>query len=179
MEEVKAAVAPPFPPATKKRPLDSNGHSTYLKIRAVIRDLRPQFLEVIRTPDYKKCKAAREIQERTTLVPDDATMSMISSSFGVELKIVSRLCESMKDDQSKAGQNIDQKTPKEQQSRPSEIKLTPPVPGFQQQPVEDGLPGTYVVGGSAFGWNFITFSGKDPVYCGRSKEEFRTGKASK
>ncbi|XP_047155288.1 uncharacterized protein LOC124826498, partial [Vigna umbellata] len=116
-------------------------------------------LKVIRTPDYKNCKAAREIQEK--------------------LKIVSRLCDSMKDDQSKAGQNIDQKTPKEQQSRPSEIKLTPPVPGFQQQPVEDGLPGTYVVGGSAFGWNFITFSGKDPVYCGRSKEEFRTGKASK
>ncbi|WVZ07790.1 hypothetical protein V8G54_021136 [Vigna mungo] len=39
MEEVKAAVAPPFPPATKKRPLDSNAHSTYFKIRAVIRDL--------------------------------------------------------------------------------------------------------------------------------------------
>ncbi|WVZ07789.1 hypothetical protein V8G54_021135 [Vigna mungo] len=96
-----------------------------------------------------------------------------------KLKIVTRLCESMKDDQSKAGQNIDEKTPKEQQSLPSEIKLTPPVPGFQKQVVEDGLPGTYVVGGSAFGWNFITFSGKDPVYCGRSKEEFRTGKVSK
>jgi len=85
----------------------------------------------------------------------------------------------MKDEQSKAGQNIDQKTLKEQQSRQSEIKLTPPVPGFQKQPVEDGLPGTYVVGGSAFGWNFITFSGKEPVYCGRSKEEFRIGKVSK
>jgi len=46
MEEVKAAVAPPFPPATKKRPLDSNANSTYFKIRAAVRDLRPHLLEV-------------------------------------------------------------------------------------------------------------------------------------
>lgn len=101
----------------------------------------------------------------------------------------------MQDGQTKAGQNMDHKTLKEQQpqnfksseqiqpekpfARPSEIKLTPPVPGFQKPLVEDGLSGTYVVGGSAFGWNFITFSGKEPVYCGMSKEEFRSGKVSK
>ena len=33
--------------------------------------------------------------------------------------------------------------------------------------------GSYVVGGSAFGWNFITFTGKDPVYYGVTKETFR------
>lgn len=50
MEEAKPAMGPPPPPApptTKKRPLeDSNAHSNYFKIRAVIRDLRPHFLEV-------------------------------------------------------------------------------------------------------------------------------------
>lgn len=80
----------------------------------------------------------------------------------------------MQDGQSKAGQNMDPKT-----LLPSDIKPTPPVPGFHKQLVEDGLPGSYVVGGSAFGWNFITFAGKEPVYCGRSKEEFRSGKVSK
>ncbi|KAG4922424.1 hypothetical protein AAZX31_18G213000 [Glycine max] len=189
MEEAKPAMGPPPPPApptTKKRPLeDSNAHSNYFKIRAVIRDLRPHFLEVLRTPDYKNCKASHEIQE--------------------QLKIVVKLYENMKadaaslaksknvqDGQMKAGQNMDQKTLKEQQpqhgkqsqveksfARPSEIKLTPPAPGFQKQLVEETqTQGTYVVGGSAFGWNFITFSGKEPVYYGRTKEQFRSAKVT-
>ncbi|KAK7394778.1 hypothetical protein VNO78_15317 [Psophocarpus tetragonolobus] len=170
MEEAKAAVM--APPATKKRPLDSNSHSNYFKIRSVIRDLRPHFLEIVRTPDYKNCKASNEIRE--------------------QLKIVIKLYENMKaNGQMKVGQNMDQKAAKEQQpqhvkspeqiqieksfARQSEIKLTPP--GFQKQLVEDAqTQGTYVVGGSAFGWNFITFSGKEPVYYGRTKEQFRSGK---
>ena len=36
-----------LPPPSKKRPLESDAHSNYFKIRAVIRDLRPHFLEVI------------------------------------------------------------------------------------------------------------------------------------
>lgn len=57
--------------------------------------------------------------------------------------------------------------------RPSEIKQSPPV-GPEKQQGEDGQPqGTYIVGGSAFGWNFITYSGKEPVYYGVTKEEFR------
>lgn len=35
------------------------------------------------------------------------------------------------------------------------------------------LQGTYVVGGSAFGWNFITFPSTKVVYYGRTKEAFR------
>lgn len=98
----------------------------------------------------------------------------------------------VQDGQMKAGQNMDQKTLKEQQpqhgkqsqveksfARPSEIKLTPPAPGFQKQLVEETqTQGTYVVGGSAFGWNFITFSGKEPVYYGRTKEQFRSAKVT-
>lgn len=33
--------------------------------------------------------------------------------------------------------------------------------------------GSYVVGGSAFGWNFVTFQGSKSVYYGRTKESFR------
>lgn len=35
------------------------------------------------------------------------------------------------------------------------------------------LEGTYIVGGSAFGWNFITFPSTKVVYYGRTKEAFR------
>jgi hypothetical protein len=36
--------------------------------------------------------------------------------------------------------------------------------------------GTYVIGGSAFGWNFIMFPAMDSVYYGRTKEQFRLQK---
>lgn len=38
------------------------------------------------------------------------------------------------------------------------------------------IPGTYIVGGSAFGWNFVTFHGTKPEYYGRTKDSFRAGK---
>ncbi|KAK2986022.1 hypothetical protein RJ640_022770 [Escallonia rubra] len=39
---------------------------------------------------------------------------------------------------------------------------------------DDPSKGTYVVGGSAFGWNFITFPGDKAVYYGRTRETFRS-----
>ena len=49
----------------------------------------------------------------------------------------------------------------------------------KKQQSEDGeAPGTYIVGGSAFGWNFITFTGNKPVYYGVTKESFRSAQAS-
>lgn len=44
MEEAKAPVI--VAPTTKKRPLDYDSNSNYFKIRAVIRDLRPHFIQV-------------------------------------------------------------------------------------------------------------------------------------
>lgn len=41
-----------------------------------------------------------------------------------------------------------------------------------KKPVASQLQGSYIVGGSAFGWNFITFSGSKPIYYGVTKEEF-------
>jgi DNA-directed RNA polymerase len=44
---------------------------------------------------------------------------------------------------------------------------------------EDGqIPGTYVVGGSAFGWNFITYLDSESVYYGVTKEAFRTSNSA-
>lgn len=44
----------------------------------------------------------------------------------------------------------------------------------EKQRANDGpISGSYVVGGSAFGWNFIAFTGTEPVYYGITKEVFR------
>lgn len=44
----------------------------------------------------------------------------------------------------------------------------------EKQQAEHGEnQGTHIVGGSAFGWNFITFPGGKPIYYGRTKESFR------
>lgn len=45
---------------------------------------------------------------------------------------------------------------------------------LEKQRVNDGhSSGAYIVGGSAFGWNFITFMGNEPVYYGVTKEAYR------
>lgn len=88
-----------------------------------------------------------------------------------ELKVVMKLYDNMKAEVVPVGkssnvqdsQNLDNKTLPEQQ--PQHVKSSEG---------EDGkTPGTYVIGGSAFGWNFITFPGTDPVYYGRTKDQFR------
>lgn len=40
-------------------------------------------------------------------------------------------------------------------------------------PPESQEQGTYIIGGSAFGWNFITYHSSRAVYYGRTKEAFR------
>ncbi|XP_039063644.1 uncharacterized protein LOC120208433 [Hibiscus syriacus] len=88
MEEPKAAANPPTAtaaqttsppqqppptapeqPASKKRPLedsnDQSQNSPYFKMRLVLKDLRPHFVEVLRAPDFRNCKAADEIKEKT------------------------------------------------------------------------------------------------------------------
>lgn len=50
---------------------------------------------------------------------------------------------------------------------------------LEKQQSENGeAPGSYIVGGSAFGWNFITFTGNKPVYYGVTKELFCSAQAS-
>ncbi|PON92062.1 hypothetical protein TorRG33x02_121340 [Trema orientale] len=150
---------PPQPPPSsnsRKRPLDNDSlshNSKPFKLRLLLKGLRPHFLQVLRTPDFRNCKAANEIQEQVKIV--------------VELykQVISETISSGKNNatgsqplsgESKDGQNQQEKLSEKPQPEAGEIK------------------GTYVVGGSAFGWNFITFSGKDPVYYGVTKETFRT-----
>lgn len=68
-------------------------------------------------------------------------------------------------------QSLDESTEKKPQTPPfsSNKKLS-----------EIGQPReSYIVGGSAIGWNFITFSGSKPVYYGVSKKSFRNTQKKK
>ncbi|XP_054782461.1 uncharacterized protein LOC129289678 [Prosopis cineraria] len=149
------AASAALPPKSKKRPLESDAHlqnSRLFKIRAIIRDLRPRFIEVLRTPDFQKCQASNEIRE--------------------QLKTLVELCkQNVQESKASSGENLEGKTPLP--GRQSESKISAPV-ALEKQQVEDGQSqGTYIVGGSAFGWNFITYPGKPAVYYGITKEQFR------
>ncbi|XP_020963004.1 uncharacterized protein LOC107608292 [Arachis ipaensis] len=147
-----------IPSSTKKRPLESDSFSNYYKIRALIPDLRPHFIQVLRTPDYKSSKESREIRE--------------------QLKIVVKLYDDMKAEAvslakyKQDGQNLDHKTQQEQQ--PQHMKSPEQIQVEITALAEEGGQGTYVVGGSPFGWTFITFSGEEAIYYGRTKEQFRS-----
>ncbi|OAY69902.1 hypothetical protein ACMD2_22881 [Ananas comosus] len=45
--------------------------------------------------------------------------------------------------------------------------------------LEDGFLGSYVIGGSPVGWNFLVYSGIKTVYYGVTKEEFWSRQAAK
>ncbi|CAH1416357.1 unnamed protein product [Lactuca virosa] len=162
----------------KKRPSDCNVNiqdSTYFKIRAVLKDLRPHFLEVLRTPDFQTSKAAHEITQ--------------------QMKVLMKLYKDMTTDtitMEKCKNGIDgvhdQKKPPPPEVKPAEPPQPPPVekekvvtrkaseelPTANKHHPEEVTPGSYIVGGSAFGWNFVTFlGGKLAAYYGRTKEDFR------
>ncbi|XP_050386432.1 uncharacterized protein LOC126802772 [Argentina anserina] len=139
---------------TKKRTLDSDArNSTSFKIRALLTDIRPNVLEVLRTPEFQKCKAANEIQE--------------------QVKLLMELYKQMTPKALTAPRYNNVLEGQLSSGAPSEDELPSGVAGEKQQ-AEDGQNiGTCVVGGSAFGWNFITFSSMGPLYYGMKNELFR------
>lgn len=168
---------PPLPPKSKKRPLDRNAYIQYTKMRAVIRDLRPHFLEVLKTPDFRNCKAANEIRERIKVLQDLYVLMMATTSETLYIEKTSNVL----DGQSSSVDNQDRR-PRERHdgklgdksSTKSYESTNPSSYGPEKQRANDGqISGSYVVGGSAFGWNFIAFTGTEPVYYGITKEVFR------
>ncbi|XWS46080.1 hypothetical protein CRYUN_Cryun14cG0033400 [Craigia yunnanensis] len=152
----------PEQPASKKRPLENSNdqfpNSKYFKMRLVLKDLRPQFIEVLRTPDFRNCKAADEIKEKMKLLLE--LYKQMTAETGMKQK--------------PEGQPQVVKP-----AVPSENKTFQSSSVSEKQQSEDGeAPGTYIVGGSAFGWNFITFMGNKPVYYGVTKESFRSVQAT-
>ncbi|XP_077240242.1 uncharacterized protein LOC143881131 [Tasmannia lanceolata] len=57
-------------PQNNKRKLENADfqNSKYFKIRSIIKDLRPSFIEALRAPDFRNCKAAHEIRKQMQIM---------------------------------------------------------------------------------------------------------------
>ncbi|XP_030457258.1 uncharacterized protein LOC115678094 [Syzygium oleosum] len=164
---------PPLPPQSKKRPLDADAssfqNSKYFKMRAVLGDLRPHFIEVLRTPDFRNCKAAEEIRKQVKLLMDLYTQITGNSTPEVQPSTAENR------NSQKAPDFKSKEHPEQRSSKPSDNKPFQSGPASEKQrPDDDGK----LVGASAFGWNFITFPGNEPVYYGVTKESFRAAQAT-
>ncbi|WMV30873.1 hypothetical protein MTR67_024258 [Solanum verrucosum] len=130
---------------------------------------------VLRTPDFRNCKAATEIRQQLNLLIDlykevmEETVNpeVAKDAPGAQISSVDIM-----DEEKPSEQQKDTKPPPE-----SEASVKPEGDSSEKQEAEDdGVQGTgtYVVGGSAFGWNFITYTSGKAIYYGRTKESFRS-----
>ncbi|CAN4097412.1 unnamed protein product [Withania somnifera] len=184
MEGPKTAPPPTqnFPPPSqptmnRKRPLDTSKlqNSPYYKMRHIVKDLRPHVIEVLRTPDFRNCKAATEIRQQLNLLMDlykEVMKETISPEAARDAPGLQNASVDIKEGEKPSEQQKDMKSP------PEIGASTKPEGDSSQKPqAEDDavqVTGTYVVGGSAFGWNFITYTSGKAIYYGRSKESFRS-----
>ncbi|CAH9063492.1 unnamed protein product [Cuscuta epithymum] len=169
-------------PKAKKRQLDvAHLQSTpYFKMRAIVKELRPHIIQVLRTPDFRNCKAATEIRQELNVLMDlckemaaqRATAPTQSKNGAEGLKPSSVTNQNMKSAEKPPA-------PSERPAslmKPCDDKGVTSSGSLSLKPrtVDAIANGTYIVGGSAFGWNFIVYPGDAMVYYGRTKESFRS-----
>ncbi|CAI9764844.1 unnamed protein product [Fraxinus pennsylvanica] len=166
MEESKFAQPPPLtlPPQSRKRPLEQNlanfKNAPHCKMLAVLRDLRPHFMEVLKTPDFRNCKAADKIRQGM-----NDMMDLYKEMMAEPIKL--EKCNNA------PGNIEDEQKPKEHQKHAKLSENSTPDE-ILNKPSDHQVQGaSHIVGGSACGWNFITFHGSETVYYGRTKESFR------
>ncbi|KAK6142818.1 hypothetical protein DH2020_023166 [Rehmannia glutinosa] len=189
-------------PQSRKRPFEQNTpniqDSPCYKARAVLKDLRPHFIEkennvvkpdglpnahrkgsgcgflaikennmapmVLKTADFQNCKAAGDIREGMKLLinlyKDMITESMKQETCNNNPPAYSS--PNIPNGQKPVEHRQDVKPAENSHQNAASIEIS-----------GHGVKGTYIVGGSAFGWNFITFNGDKAVYYGRTKEDFR------
>nr|XP_043625032.1 uncharacterized protein LOC122596509 [Erigeron canadensis] len=140
-------------------------HSNCFKIRALIKDLRPHFLQVLRTPDFQTSKSAVEINQ--------------------QMKLLMKLYEEMTSNTVTLDKSNTVADGGHDQKKTTDVKPSePPIEkeknfirkSSEERPASDKQvsQGSYIVGGSAFGWNFIMYpTSQLSAYYGRTKEDFR------
>ncbi|MBA0611145.1 hypothetical protein Godav_011849 [Gossypium davidsonii] len=188
MEEVKSAKNapstqdpnPPQQPPGKKRSLDNCNdfkNSKFFKMRRLLKDLRPHFIDVLRTPDFRNSKAANEIKENMKLLVE-LYKQVMAETVPIE-KCNNAAVNQPVPSESGMKQNPEEQPQLVKPAISSENNAFRSSSVLDKQQSENGeAPGSYIVGGSAFGWNFITFTGNKSVYYGVTKELFRSAQAS-
>ncbi|KAJ6825067.1 uncharacterized protein M6B38_378380 [Iris pallida] len=172
-EQVKPEPEPePAPPSSHshgggtKRKLVSLGdfrNTNYYKIRTIIRDLRPLFLQVIHAPDFRHNKVVGDIRKQMKTMIELAR-ELRYAEYNTRLQTLAK-------EQPSGGAAKEEK--------PQLVESQVPQTRLEKIPPEEGSQGTYVVGGSPVGWNFLVYLGGNPVYYGETKASFRARQAAK
>eukprot|EP00261_Vitis_vinifera_P028502 XP_010662741.1 PREDICTED: uncharacterized protein LOC104882199 isoform X2 [Vitis vinifera] len=135
------------------------------------------FRNVLQTPDFQNCNGAHEIRMQMKLMMDlYKKMTMEAPPMG-NFKNVS-------EHQPLSGASVQGKETRvgrrgRKPSKQPKLHLPEQVPTFEKplQPqfsyIDSQPKGSYIVGGSSLGRNFITFRGSKPVYYGVTKEMHR------
>ncbi|KAJ0963782.1 hypothetical protein J5N97_028904 [Dioscorea zingiberensis] len=179
MEEPKPP--PPAPPQgeNKKRKADDVGdfqNSSYFKIRTIVKDLRPFFVQLFEAPDFRNSEAAREIRRRMKVMIE-LTKQLRTDTSPPNPKKQEQTVLGIKAEQSGKLQEEERLKASELNPRTNISDEIAKLSKFGNE--QEGLRGTFMVGGSPIGWNFIVFSGGEPVYYGRTKESAIALRAAK
>uniref|UniRef100_A0A2P2IST4 Uncharacterized protein MANES_06G148200 n=1 Tax=Rhizophora mucronata TaxID=61149 RepID=A0A2P2IST4_RHIMU len=135
-------------------------------------------MQVIQDPNFRNSRAAGELKKQMKLVMDlyNEMVAEIESPGKGESECDSFSGESMlgkhsldKHEDGKLTDLLESKQPLEKFAEKEPLPFSSPLTQLD----DSHIRGSYMVGGSAFGWNFITFSGSKPVYYGLTKEAYR------
>ncbi|KAL1823712.1 hypothetical protein ACET3Z_010490 [Daucus carota] len=164
-------------PAVSKRKIGDVDirDSPYFKIRALVSLLRPRFLQVLETPDFHKCEAATDIEQGMKLVMEYYREMLTEAKKRDKMDKAPLQFESAKQSQ---GRQKATHQAKQVTKEADDKKLFAP-PSSPKMTYESGgrLYGSYIVGGSLTGWNYITFKNrKQPQYYGVTKETHRSNR---
>ncbi|KAH7854101.1 hypothetical protein Vadar_010132 [Vaccinium darrowii] len=166
---------PPHNNTKKRKQCDVDiRNSAYFKILHLVQQLRPHFIEVLHTPDFRHCKPSYETRKRMKLVMDlYKHMQVEGNPIGnYESKSASQILQGEKKLEKEYLDGLLQSNSVLKKLPEKELPPEPSGENFNKCRPK----GSYIVGGSVSGWNFITFAHRNPpVYCGVTKESYRLG----
>ncbi|VAH50597.1 unnamed protein product [Triticum turgidum subsp. durum] len=204
----KPPPSPPPPPLSadesdappKKRKLEELGFhdSPYCRIREAVANLRGRFLQVCQATDSQKKAAALEILKEIKVVMELSKKMRLDISAAAEPAKPSDI-PAVRDVTNKPAGKVPSggknQVPQIGQDKGKKVPLKPvssqtPAVGIRRkanpsdtanhgnQLLGGRLQGSYVVGGSPMGWNFLMWPGGKAVYYGLTKAEWLARQAA-
>ncbi|KAJ8642875.1 hypothetical protein MRB53_004623 [Persea americana] len=155
---------------SNKRKLDDADprSSNFMKIRAIVKDLRPSFIEVLHAPDFRNCKAANEIRKQMQAVMElSRQLSMEIVSSGNTKKPLEGQPNVAERPDVAESQEVPMDRRQEEKAEQPQAEKVHDVSGADEE-----LQLSYIIGGSPIGWNFMIYPGSKAVYYGESKASF-------
>ncbi|KAL0913722.1 hypothetical protein M5K25_017203 [Dendrobium thyrsiflorum] len=189
-QEGAEAIAATANASDNKRKPDNGGfhNSEYVKVRALVKELRPFFMEVLHTPDFRESKAAYEIKKRMkTMIELTKQLTETASTLKPSKIHEQPLHGAIKEENAENKVEVNKQITQPQQSEILAASANSRIVTKQKLESKvleklgtEGFPrGSFVVGGSPVGWNFLLYPGPKLAYYGRTKESVLASRASK